>query len=285
MLPNSVVAARFANHRAGKASTLYTDGDVIYSFGSHFPIAVHLTDGTVLFNDDRYLLWENHYSQRTQRHQSEVRRALRGVKIIECTTDEIKDYIYRRPSVLFLKKRQPPSDLEGVVDDLRRMEHGRERFPEKRFYHLIRDEQLYLEMIADIKEGGQGNIDLLEVRAHRFQAVYNRLMSNAKKGDRQAIHILYESCEHSKLTAKQLKAMSNLFRKAAPGVYFGLVKCGREVYHITQDSGWKQNRSDAEKEKISPSFLAKYLIKKQTVLTIPKKIVDDILAEAVLEAI
>lgn len=285
MLPNSAVAARFADHQAGKATTMYTDGDVIYSFGGHFPIAVHFPDGTVLFNDDRYLLWENHYSQRTQRHQSEVRRALRGVKIIECNTEEIQHYIRRRPSVLIMKRRQAPSDLGGVVDDLCRLEHGRRRFPKKRYYHLIRDEQLYLEMMADIKKGGPGNIDLLKVRAHRFQAVFNRLMSNARKGDSEAIQILYESCEHSKLTAKQLKAMSNLFRKAAPGVYFGLIKCGREVYHITQDDGWKQHKAHTAKQKISPGFLARYLIKKQTVLTIPKKIVDDILADAVLEAI
>lgn len=285
MLPNSAVAARFANHRAGKATTLYTDGDVIYSFGEHFPIAVHLPDGTVLFNDDRYLLRENHYSQRTQRHQNEVRGALWGVKIIACNTEEIQRYIALRPSVLIMKRRRAPSDLDGVVDDLCSLEHGRRRFPKKRYYHLIRDEQCYLKMMADIKKGGRGNIDLMEVSAHRFQVVYNRLMSNARKGDREAIHILYESCEHSKLTVKQLKTMSNLFRKAAPGRYFGLVKCGSEVYHITQDNGWKQNRSGTEKENISPGFLAEHLIKKQAVMTIPKKIVEDILADAVLEAI
>lgn len=285
MLLNSVVAARFADHQAGKATALYTDGEIIYSFGEHFPIAVHLPDGTVLFNDDRYLLWENHYSQRTQRHQGEVRRALRGVKIIECNTEEIQEYIRRRPSVLIMKRRQTPLDLYEVVDDLLRLERGRRRFPKKRYYHLIRDEQLYLEMMADIKKGGPGNIDLMEVRAHRFQAVYDRLMSNARKGDGEAIQILHESCEHSKLTAKQLRAMSNLFRKAAPGVYYGLVKCGREVYHITQDNGWKMNKVHTDKEDISPAFLAKYLIKRKTVLTIPKEVADDILVDAALEAI
>ena len=79
----------FANRSKprGKASALYFDGPVIYSYGPHFPAAV--IRGTRAFvNSDRY-------SPSTSRHMSAVRAALdrAGFTITERDTAAMKELV------------------------------------------------------------------------------------------------------------------------------------------------------------------------------------------------
>ena len=69
----------------GKASNLYYDGKVAYSYGSHFPIAVITGEKKVTVNGDKY-------SSSTSRHQSQMRHALtqEGYVITEADTDTMK---------------------------------------------------------------------------------------------------------------------------------------------------------------------------------------------------
>lgn len=70
MKNNKSIATAFANGATkGKGSHLFIDGDTIYSYGYHFPIARRNADGTVWINPDKY-------SVSTSRHQSLVRAAL-----------------------------------------------------------------------------------------------------------------------------------------------------------------------------------------------------------------
>jgi hypothetical protein len=55
----------------GKASSMYYDGPVAYSYGEHFPLAVITAPGHVTVNTDKY-------SSTTSRHQSTIRGALAG---------------------------------------------------------------------------------------------------------------------------------------------------------------------------------------------------------------
>lgn len=73
----------------GKASNLYYDGPVAYSYGAHFPLAVITTEPggprTATVNVDKY-------SPSTSRHQSAMRHALReaGYAITEADTAALK---------------------------------------------------------------------------------------------------------------------------------------------------------------------------------------------------
>ena|SRR3989304_3198309 len=63
---------------SARAGRIFIDGDTIYSYGKHFPIARRIDPNTYDFNTRRY-------SVTTSKQQSEVRMALigKGYKIIE----------------------------------------------------------------------------------------------------------------------------------------------------------------------------------------------------------
>lgn len=71
----------------GKAreGRVFVEGDTIYSYGKHFPIATRI-------RDNEYLLNEQRYSNTTSKQQSQVRSALNseGAKIVETDTSGIQ---------------------------------------------------------------------------------------------------------------------------------------------------------------------------------------------------
>lgn len=70
MTSNQTLADEFAaGKKHGTGSHLFIEGNTIYSYGYHFPIATIKNDNTVLFNEDKY-------SPTTSKHQTYVRRAL-----------------------------------------------------------------------------------------------------------------------------------------------------------------------------------------------------------------
>ena len=68
MLSNEAVARAFACRESAKAGHFFTNGNTIWSYGEHFPVA-RWVEGVVLFNS-------NGYSQTTSRHKSLVLFAL-----------------------------------------------------------------------------------------------------------------------------------------------------------------------------------------------------------------
>lgn len=78
-LTNQRVADAWVSGIRATSGNLYTDGETIWSYGRHFPIAKHLADGRVLYNI-------SHYSHTTDVHQSHVRGSIdwRGLEVIEC---------------------------------------------------------------------------------------------------------------------------------------------------------------------------------------------------------
>lgn len=82
MASNAQVAHVWAQQTKseGKGSSFYFEGDTIYSFGGHFPIARFVNPSTVL------LTIENGWGGYTGRHIGHVVRALRGlpVNVIHC---------------------------------------------------------------------------------------------------------------------------------------------------------------------------------------------------------
>ena len=76
MKTNQEVADAWAMGYSAKSGNMFTDGETIYSYGYHFPIAKRV-NGHVLFN-------RTYYSATTSKHQSHVRRAIRYSNVIPC---------------------------------------------------------------------------------------------------------------------------------------------------------------------------------------------------------
>lgn len=83
------LANEFANqsNARGRASNLYYDGRVCYSYGSHFPIAIIVGNGHAMINKDSY-------SKSTSVHQNAVQLALsqNGYMLSKHSTDEMKRF-------------------------------------------------------------------------------------------------------------------------------------------------------------------------------------------------
>lgn len=90
---NEQVAEAFMDGREDKSGTMFSEGDVVYSYGYHFPIAYRAKDGTIYFNKDGY-------SNTTARHKYHVRRYINAYKdvgkvkrVVEVSTEELKEAI------------------------------------------------------------------------------------------------------------------------------------------------------------------------------------------------
>ena len=83
-MKNSDVVQMFLDGSGGRTANLYIDGNVLYSYGKHFPLAVR-KGNTIYVNVDKY-------SQTTSCHQGLLRRGLLHDKYysrIDCGTTEL----------------------------------------------------------------------------------------------------------------------------------------------------------------------------------------------------
>lgn len=85
--PSAMVAHLWANKSQGSARTasknMYFEGDTIYSYGSHFPIARHVTDKKFGMQKSLVVLFNNNgYSSATNGHKQDVLRALDGTSAL-----------------------------------------------------------------------------------------------------------------------------------------------------------------------------------------------------------
>lgn len=80
------VAVAFAQGATkGKANSMFIEGNTIYSYGHHFPIAIRKEGKVAWFNSSGY-------SKTTAIHKGRVRRALEGAgfTLENKTTEEMK---------------------------------------------------------------------------------------------------------------------------------------------------------------------------------------------------
>lgn len=116
MKTNQEVADAWAMGYSAKSGTMFTDGVTIYSYGYHFPIATRV-NGCVLFN-------RTYYSSTTCKHQSHVRRVMRG-DIVYCRAIGANDNErYTRCHVEGLLRKIPKSRkiddrVAEVLEELR----------------------------------------------------------------------------------------------------------------------------------------------------------------------
>lgn len=90
MLSHTEVVRRFMNMRSGRGHHVYSDGNAVYSYGDHFPMAVWAATNLMLINSD-------FYSSTTSRHQGILCRELarrHNLAVIYLVTESLKEYIH-----------------------------------------------------------------------------------------------------------------------------------------------------------------------------------------------
>ena len=116
MKTNQEVADAWAMGYSAKGNNMFTDGVTIYSYGYHFPIAKRV-NGHVLYN-------RTYYSTTTRKHQSHVRRVMRG-RVVLCRDINANDNErYTRCYVEGLLRKIPKSRkidkrVAEVLEELR----------------------------------------------------------------------------------------------------------------------------------------------------------------------
>lgn len=219
MITNEKVAESFVQHQSAKAGAMFSEGEVIYSFGHHFPLAAHLPGGAVLRND-------THYGIRTTRHQSIVSQAIRNFPQYSCTTEEICAYVDKMPPVVILERRRKPSDIDEAIRELDSVSGlGVKR--EGRLGTLVKDEIAYMALLKNQRDGYYG-VSLAQFRGHRFPIALKMLLAKAKKGDEHALSSLRESLGHERLAPKDLLAATKVLQKHDPE-FLGLARGEPEI--------------------------------------------------------
>lgn len=126
-MKNEEIAELFVNGKdKGRANNMFIEGDTIYSYGYHFPIAVRIGVNKYLFNN-------NGYSMTTRTHKNHVERALNRacvdvIKISGCDLKQID---------------------KQIKENLTEIEHLTLKHKRARTEHM---KKWYLEVIAYLKE-------------------------------------------------------------------------------------------------------------------------------------
>lgn len=88
-MTNIEIVEAYANGKEfGQANSIFIGGKAIYSYGSHFPMALRKNGNEYLINTDKY-------SRTTSKHQSQLRQALSKAQatLINSTTQELRNLI------------------------------------------------------------------------------------------------------------------------------------------------------------------------------------------------
>jgi len=132
VFPKDEVAHLFAHQRTTNArdsrTTFYVDGHTIYSYGSHFPIAKHVTNKK---KEKALLFTTRTYSNTTAKHKSIVRSACSHLNIIYCYNpncehdENIEFYIKLMKNELsgLSNSRKPEKQIEPakeILNDLKK---------------------------------------------------------------------------------------------------------------------------------------------------------------------
>jgi len=149
---NKMLARAFADGAtSGRGSHMFIDGDTIYSYGRHFPIATRGADGTV------YLTTKT-YSVSTARQISHVRNALHDFvysdqtadgKVLKPTPQEIAN---REKSNAEAEAKRQRLDEKRKLRDQKKITQKRNQVPEERAQDIAETENKNLDDEAFIQQ-------------------------------------------------------------------------------------------------------------------------------------
>lgn len=97
-MKNETIILKFINGEVkGRTKNLFIEGEVLYSYGYHFPLCLRLND---LNGGYKFIVNKSKYSMTTSRHQGYLRRNLKETDILETITlSEITKIIKEYPKI------------------------------------------------------------------------------------------------------------------------------------------------------------------------------------------
>ncbi len=169
------VAQAFVAGKKATGSRMFTNGEVIYSYGNHFPIAMRLWGGSYLFNDDRR-------SPSTSTHQSYVRQVI-GDDIYRCTCEEIRAAVRNPNNPIILTKDRDYDNLDGIMNALSAVcyKKGQKIFPRLKYKKMIEDD-ISISIMRDAMRSddpqtrGQAALRLCKVHKNRRKEAINMVI-------------------------------------------------------------------------------------------------------------
>lgn len=140
MVTNEGVAIAFVNGNKAKAGNMYTDGQSVWSYGSHFCIATKMKN-CIAYCDDKY-------SNTTSGHQCRVRHALQSKyndeEIIRVSQSEMQKIVHNKPENVVILTRTELSNNEDDGFAILKNAWKRfvlfHRFPEPKLRKVFEDE-------------------------------------------------------------------------------------------------------------------------------------------------
>ena len=127
---------------SGKGSNMFIDGNVIYSYGYHFPIALRISRNEWIVNEDRY-------SHSTLRHQKLVESRLGGF-CHYCNTADLNHAIecLKKNCPIVITNKVRANSVEECFRDLKDIfdQKGIKNVPIKKWKQMVKD----FELIKDI---------------------------------------------------------------------------------------------------------------------------------------
>jgi len=139
MLTQTELIRRFARENAikGKASNMFVDGDILYSYGRHFPLLVRLKWG--------YLQNADHYSRTTSAHQS----------LTASYADALVPFSALAEALYVRRSRWDYDDLLSALNGLDLVYKEKERLDILAYEHLSTDKRISPTEYGELSEDEQ----------------------------------------------------------------------------------------------------------------------------------
>lgn len=133
-MKNATLAQKYAQgQQNGKTGNMFIEGDTIYSYGRHFPIATRLKEGV-------YFVTTRRYSPTTQRHTAHVRLALKGATLLYVSNPREPD---REAQIAVNLK-----EIDGLTVKARRARTERTREHYKREIASLKEQNVLLKEVT-----------------------------------------------------------------------------------------------------------------------------------------
>lgn len=118
MADNKDVIQAFINKKECKTRHMYTDGRTIWSYGSHFPMAVH---ANLPYEHMTTIFYHNHkYSRTTSKQQCQLMNEIRftNYEKIKLDLSQVQAIVEspKDVSILVTKQVIEPSDFAGLIE-------------------------------------------------------------------------------------------------------------------------------------------------------------------------
>lgn len=149
-MKHDMVVEKFLAKKPGKGSHFYSDGRAIYSYGPHFPIAMHIPRHPEYTGPPLFLYNGDYFSSMTTNHQYTVTSEIPREQRISCTTQDIKDALKNPYAPITISRFKELKDFYEVVREIEKIykKMGIKGCPKAKIRKILEGDQ-FLRMMRD----------------------------------------------------------------------------------------------------------------------------------------